>query len=752
MKRDKLLFLFLFFLPYLNISAEQASLKLDVFADGVSVNRQTKFELYPQGSADLDPKTRGKYILTRYCGVKSVVDPGVYDLRVRYKDGHFDAEKWYRDFSISKQVEKKVNFLLNRSTLKVVVTRDGKDLGHRARWAIYAPGEHQKALSKHLSGYTLALKKGTYDLLITSKEGKVVENKWLYSQEISGDVVQQVPLSNDAATLRVIIKNFGKDLKYNASWVLFKPGVRDKMLAKLISGGSYVVQPGFYDLKVQFKKDGVEATRWLRNIYLSKGENLKEIDLQKDYFELEVKLSDNLAELKSNKVQCQVFIPVNTESGKHLTYATPDSQTSLEAGTYDIFCKYTEQDQNKIKIGAGWKKAFELKHSSSIRIDLSLTEAELNDYLLNQPEDKSLKAEEFKTGQPNEIQVQVLQDDQIQTGYNFEVYKDDGSSGELLIEAKGGSKITLYDGLYKFKVYQAEAADGELPYWFQKININSDLNLNLDLNLKLFNLTVADDTEPQSKKRGTEQTQTNIEIVFDASGSMWGQINGQRKIEIAKKVLSDVLKKLPSDNLQLALRVYGQEPKSRKNCQDSKLLAPLGKLTAKELLKEVKNIKPSGYTPIAYSLEQAAKDFPKGENNALILITDGIESCQGDPCAVSAGLANAGLNTQAFVVGFGLEQEGVEVKGSLDCIGKYFSASNSNELNSALDEVFRKSLQSSATKVIVFRSGKREQIVASASAGEAIQLPIGYYDVVVNSGQGQKVHTNVKLNQDLVLN
>ncbi len=166
---------------------------------------------------------------------------------------------------------------------------------------------------------------------------------------------------------------------------------------------------------------------------------------------------------------------------------------------------------------------------------------------------------------------------------------------------------------------------------------------------------------------------TQIVIIFDASGSMWGQINGKPKIEIAKKTFEQIIDELANnDNMQVALRVYGH---LNKKCSNSVLEVPMGKIRAAVVKAKINSLVPKGKTPIAYSIDKAVDDFDKDNRGEkiILVVTDGMESCDGDPCTIADKLKKAGIVTKIHVVGFGMKKKGLE---SLKCIvspsGVYF--------------------------------------------------------------------------------
>ncbi len=185
---------------------------------------------------------------------------------------------------------------------------------------------------------------------------------------------------------------------------------------------------------------------------------------------------------------------------------------------------------------------------------------------------------------------------------------------------------------------------------------------------------------------------TRILFLLDGSGSMLAKWEKTHRIVVAKKLLTDFVDSLRSDqNLELALRVYGHQYDRRlKRCDDTKLEAPFAKDNHDNIIKILKNLGPKGTTPIAYALEQAANDFPKdAARNIIIIITDGIESCDGDPCAVSLALQKKGIFLKPFIIGIGMNKKFEEQFG---CMGSFYDAANINEFRQALDKALFQSL------------------------------------------------------------
>ncbi|MBD8893187.1 VWA domain-containing protein [Labrenzia suaedae] len=144
-------------------------------------------------------------------------------------------------------------------------------------------------------------------------------------------------------------------------------------------------------------------------------------------------------------------------------------------------------------------------------------------------------------------------------------------------------------------------------------------------------------------------------LVFDASGSMWAQLpEGRSRIEVARDVLGDYLRSRDASR-PLGVVAYGHNRKS--DCSDIEVIAPVGHQDGRSLSARLSTLNPKGKTPLADSLKLAASLIPKTAEEAdIVLVTDGLETCGLDPCAVAASLAREGIPIRAHVVGFGLTE------------------------------------------------------------------------------------------------
>ena len=195
---------------------------------------------------------------------------------------------------------------------------------------------------------------------------------------------------------------------------------------------------------------------------------------------------------------------------------------------------------------------------------------------------------------------------------------------------------------------------------------------------------------------------TRILFVFDASNSMNATWQSDRKITIARSLLNQAIAEVnDKPNVELALRVYGHQVQiepGKQDCDDTRLEVSFRPNNGDLIQRTLNRLTPKGTTPIARSLEKAAGDFPECSNcrNIIILITDGIEACDGDPCAVSRALQEKGIILKPFVIGVGLDDE---FKDTFNCVGNYYDATNEATFKNILDIVITQALNNTTAQI-----------------------------------------------------
>lgn len=186
-------------------------------------------------------------------------------------------------------------------------------------------------------------------------------------------------------------------------------------------------------------------------------------------------------------------------------------------------------------------------------------------------------------------------------------------------------------------------------------------------------------------------TEGRLVMVLDSSGSMADKIDGGSKIAVAKRALNTVVDHLP-DDAQVGLRVYGANVDDENDpaaCTDSELVVPIGAGNKEALRTQIARYRPLGETPISYSLKEAAKDLGGSGRRTVVLVSDGRESCGGDPCVTAANLAAQGVDLKFDVIGLAVSGA---TRSQLQCIadrgrGTYYDAKNARQIEDSLDQL-----------------------------------------------------------------
>jgi Ca-activated chloride channel family protein len=200
---------------------------------------------------------------------------------------------------------------------------------------------------------------------------------------------------------------------------------------------------------------------------------------------------------------------------------------------------------------------------------------------------------------------------------------------------------------------------------------------------------------------GWAQTTTRILFILDASNSMNLDWNNQTRMAAAKDVLTKSVENLRGvPNLELALRVYGHQSNvtnTYQDCQDTKLEVAFGPSNIDPIKAKIKGLQAKGATPIARSLEAAAADFPDTlARNFIILITDGLESCDNDPCIIARKLREKGVKVTPFVIGLGMDLSYLD---KFECIGSYTDAESKVAFENVLSNILSKALLNTTVQI-----------------------------------------------------
>ncbi len=213
-------------------------------------------------------------------------------------------------------------------------------------------------------------------------------------------------------------------------------------------------------------------------------------------------------------------------------------------------------------------------------------------------------------------------------------------------------------------------------------------------------------------------------FILDASGSMAEPAGSQPKMVAAQSVLEQVIPVMDPE-VKIGLAVYGH--RKPQDCSDIEIPVPPGSDDRPAILARVQAMQPTGMTPISEAILQVAESLPQTDaETTIVLVSDGKETCGGDPCAVVRELKAGGIRFVMHVVGFDVTDE---EKEQLACIaeaggGRYFGAADADALLAALQSVNEELAQKvEAAKTVVVRQATglgKVRIVYPESAAKAL--------------------------------
>ena len=262
-----------------------------------------------------------------------------------------------------------------------------------------------------------------------------------------------------------------------------------------------------------------------------------------------------------------------------------------------------------------------------------------------------------------------------------------------------------------------------------------------------------------------------IEVILDASGSMNGKLTGgEMKIVAAKSAVSELVRKMP-DGAVLSFRAYGhQSPREKHDCQDTEFLVPFGPPSKNrgQIEAKAKGLTARGYTPITQVITKGAEDFPADfqGDKVIVLVSDGKETCEGDPCAMAQALAKKGMKLVIHTVGFGVDEA---AKSQLECVaratgGRYFPAESTAELIKVLSQAVETSRSVKVEKTgpgwlevkgadlsghQITKADTGEKVGSLGHTQSSMKLPAGIYNVTI--GQAVWKSVEVKAGEKTVL-
>ncbi len=257
---------------------------------------------------------------------------------------------------------------------------------------------------------------------------------------------------------------------------------------------------------------------------------------------------------------------------------------------------------------------------------------------------------------------------------------------------------------------------------------------------------------------GPAWSKTDIEFVLDASGSMRAAMAGSTQMDVAKQTIKSTIETIPADT-NVALRVYAhrvEQADKAGSCVDSELMIPFGPLNKAAFVAKVDSIQPKGYTPIAYSLQQVASDFgvEREAEKVVVLVSDGEETCGGDPVQTVKDLVAKGFKLKLHAVGFNVD---AKTQAQLKAIaqaggGQYYDARDPASLSNSLKKITQEALVVQKTTAVYgseIKGGDSYETAVTLGLGQEFRLnhhqrvnQFDYFYVDLKTGQALTVTLN----------
>lgn len=164
----------------------------------------------------------------------------------------------------------------------------------------------------------------------------------------------------------------------------------------------------------------------------------------------------------------------------------------------------------------------------------------------------------------------------------------------------------------------------------------------------------------------TKQKKMNVLVLMDASGSMNGELEGKTKMELAKAAIGKFMEQIPSE-ANVSLIAYGHvgtsaDSDKAKSCSAVESVYPLSAYQAKNFTNSLNSFQASGWTPLAGAIKKAEEilqDYPSDDySNVVYMVSDGVETCDGDPVAAAKQLQSQNIKAKVNIIGFDVDNEG----------------------------------------------------------------------------------------------
>jgi len=598
------------------------------------------------------------------------------------------------------------------ASLTVRFTNNGEPLEDPKHGKFYVYDAEDEERRSYLAwghdGSAVNLEEGIYAVVLLYANDQVRKERVLEEVELAGDQELDIAFKIPIAQLTVHVTTGGQAVAPgSARYRLFAAGRREKPLASKRPGKSMIIRAGQYDIEVSHQSLQGMQTKWLENYRLD-GVHEERVEMGRTMASLRLTILNDGRALDPAAARWLVYRAGERE--RPLAERRSGELAKLKPGSYDISLLYQEGGRQ----GRRWLNGIDLYGSVQREVDL----AEM-------------------TGS---LRVDIRHRGASLPGAWFSVHPA-GDHATELASANNGAEIQLEPGSYDIGCFFRKGGV-RAERWLNDRRLSGLSELEMELEFEPASLRVTP-RRGRSRKGGSDQT--NILLLLDSSAAMAAPLGVRSRMELLQLVLPDAVSGIASSKLNVALRVYGISPRSRRDCGDSIFLVPFGRADRPLINQTLENLRPTGFAPIAYSLRHASSDLPAEGNNAIVLITAGGEGCGGDVCEAAADLLRGGNAARLYVVAIGSDRSGGR---TLDCVGELHEVETGAALKRALREVFRSALRMDLGVVSLFEP-ESGRWVASGTLRERLDLATGSYDVKIRTGAKEYFWRGMKISGDM---
>jgi hypothetical protein len=586
------------------------------------------------------------------------------------------------------------------ASFSVLFTNRGEALEDpsQGRFYIYEEGKRERYLTWGNAVRSARVEQGVYDIVIRYVNDTIVEERVLESFELTGDVVHEEAFEVSPAHLTIEITAGGAPIYiHSGSYDVHVSGRRGKPLASRRPGERVALRAGRYDIEARYRDPrGLQST-WLTD-YLVIDDQVETVDIGVAAARVLVSLTYHGSPLPTGSGEWELHRPGDPQA---LTGGASGERLELPAGTYDLRAGYVPPGGFPLE---RWVRGITVEGDRSETVELE------------------------EAG--NELVVIVRRAGEPLADAWYSVYPA-GQTLTPIATERSGSAVELPTGDYDIHcTYRKGAIRAE--QWLRAQTVDGPLELGVDLPLSTATLTIR---EPRRIRDRLDAS--NVLILLDSSLGMEDPMGSRSRLDLVSRTLLDTMGALDAEGTEVGLRVWGIAPRSLANCQDSTLMLPLAPYDSTAMGQALELMRPSGFSPIAFSLLESAADLPPDERSTVVVITGGADDCAGDACDAAARLIKRGRVDRIHIVG--LDQPRHE-ESELACVGTYHSVSDRAQLRNSLRSIFREAQGADRGRVTVFLPG-RNRWVASGELGQPIQLLEGRYDLLIRAG-GRSWHWN----------